>query len=485
MVPSEEGYRRGRHKRENIARKGWLRHLDFILADLVSMLFCLSFTFFTVKHYFGETVRIFRLLTVLIPLFHMVACIVANSYNRILQRSEKEELKMVLKTELLILLLMIFYVSSLGLMTNAFGKMLAIYFLYCIPSTFLLRLVHKFFLCHRYRNVKYVRQVAVVTTRKAAWQMIQHITETTIKNYQFSGLVIWDESMSGQTVNGIKVSADQGTVINYMQQNIVDEAFISIANDPVSTLALARTLLDMGITVHIYMEEPYGVLPNRSIGNIFGYNVLTSTMSPISFCGAFMKRMMDIAGGMIGCLLTGLICLLIGPLIFICSPGPILFTQIRVGKHGRPFKIYKFRSMYLDAEERKKELLEKNKLGHDLMFKMDNDPRVIKGIGTFIRRTSLDEFPQFWNVLKGDMSMVGTRPPTVEEYEKYSPHHKRRLSMLPGITGLWQISGRSDILDFEEVVRLDTEYIENWSLRQDIRIIFKTIRKVWKDKGAV
>lgn len=141
--------------------------------------------------------------------------------------------------------------------------------------------------------------------------------------------------------------------------------------------------------------------------------------------------------------------------------------------------------MYLDAEERKKELMEKNKLRHDLMFKMDNDPRIIKGIGTFIRRTSLDEFPQFWNVLKGDMSMVGTRPPTMEEYERYSPHHKRRLSMLPGITGLWQISGRSSILDFEEVVRLDTEYIENWNLELDIRIILKTILKIWKDDEAV
>jgi len=136
--------------------------------------------------------------------------------------------------------------------------------------------------------------------------------------------------------------------------------------------------------------------------------------------------------------------------------------------------------MYMDAEERKKELMAQNKIQDGMMFKMDNDPRIIKGIGHFIRKTSLDEFPQFWNVLKGDMSLVGTRPPTIDEYHRYSPHHKRRLCMLPGITGLWQTSGRSSILDFEQVVKLDTEYIENWSLELDIKLLFKTVLKVLK-----
>ena len=138
----------------------------------------------------------------------------------------------------------------------------------------------------------------------------------------------------------------------------------------------------------------------------------------------------------------------------------------------------------MDAEERKKELMEKNKIQGGLMFKIEDDPRIIKSIGHFIRRTSLDEFPQFWNVLKGDMSMVGTRPPTIDEYRRYSPHHKKRLSMLPGITGLWQISGRSKITDFEEVVRLDAKYIENWSLELDIKILLKTFSKILNNKDA-
>ena len=206
--------------------------------------------------------------------------------------------------------------------------------------------------------------------------------------------------------------------------------------------------------------------------------------------------MMDIAGGLVGCILTGLIFLVVGPMIYIASPGPIFFSQERVGKNGRKFKIYKFRSMYMDAEERKAELMDENKLGDGKMFKMDFDSRVIgnkvlpdgthkTGIGDFIRRTSLDEFPQFFNVLKGDMSIVGTRPPLISETNLYELHHRVRLAIKPGITGMWQVSGRSDITDFEEVVRLDKEYISNWNIGLDIKILLKTVLVVFKRDGSM
>ena len=138
--------------------------------------------------------------------------------------------------------------------------------------------------------------------------------------------------------------------------------------------------------------------------------------------------------------------------------------------------------MRLDAEELKKSLMAKNEM-NGLMFKMDNDPRVTR-IGKFLRKTSLDELPQFINVLKGDMSLVGTRPPTVDEYEKYQPEHKARVSMMPGLTGLWQVSGRSDIKDFNEVVKLDMQYIDNSSFWLDVKIILMTIKVVLFGKGA-
>ena len=150
----------------------------------------------------------------------------------------------------------------------------------------------------------------------------------------------------------------------------------------------------------------------------------------------------------------------------------------------------------MDAEERKAELMAQNKMSDSRMFKLDFDPRVIgnkilpdgrhkTGVGEFIRKTSLDEFPQFWNVLKGDMSLVGTRPPTIDEWEQYELHHRSRMSTKPGITGMWQVSGRSDITDFEEVVRLDTQYIENWSIGLDVKILLKTVTSVLKNEGSV
>ena len=152
--------------------------------------------------------------------------------------------------------------------------------------------------------------------------------------------------------------------------------------------------------------------------------------------------------------------------------------------------------MYMDAEERKKELMAQNKISDGLMFKMDFDPRIIgnkilpdgtrkTGIGQLIRKTSLDEFPQFINILLGDMSLVGTRPPTVDEWELYEPHHRARMSFRPGLTGMWQVSGRSNITDFEEVVKLDTQYISEWSLRLDVKILWKTVWSVFKSDGAM
>lgn len=191
---------------------------------------------------------------------------------------------------------------------------------------------------------------------------------------------------------------------------------------------------------------------------------------------------MDIIGSLIGCVLTLLITPFVALAIKIDSPGPVFFSQTRIGKNGRRFKIWKFRSMYTDAEARKKELEAQNEI-KGLMFKMEDDPRITK-VGKFIRKTSIDETPQFFNILVGDMSLVGTRPPTEDEFEQYNGYYRRRMSITPGLTGMWQVSGRSDIQDFEEIVKLDLEYIDNWSLLLDIKILFKTVFIVLGRKGS-
>lgn len=234
----------------------------------------------------------------------------------------------------------------------------------------------------------------------------------------------------------------------------------------------------------------------QMVKRIGPYTVATTSMNYASVSQLILKRAVDIVGGFLGCLMTGILFLFVAPAIYISSPGPIFFSQERVGKNGKKFKMYKFRSMYMDAEARKAELMKQNKLGDGKMFKMDFDPRVIgnrvlpdgthkTGIGEFIRKTSIDEFPQFFNVLKGDMSIVGTRPPLPSEVSLYELHHRARLAIKPGITGLWQVSGRSDITDFEEVVDLDKQYINSWNIEMDIKILLKTVLVVFKRDGSV
>ena len=184
---------------------------------------------------------------------------------------------------------------------------------------------------------------------------------------------------------------------------------------------------------------------------------------------------MDIVGGIIGSIITLLLTIIIGPIIKYKSPGPIFYKQERIGLNGRHFYMYKFRSMRTDADELKESLMAQNRISDGMMFKVKDDPRIIPGIGKFIRKTSLDEFPQFFNVVKGDMSLVGTRPPTVDEWIKYKLEHRIRMSIKPGITGLWQINGRSKITDFNKVIEYDTKYINNWTLALDLEILLKTI----------
>lgn len=286
--------------------------------------------------------------------------------------------------------------------------------------------------------------------------------------------------------------ANRFNLFEYTCREWIDEVFIDKLASAELRTELTEHFVEMGLTVHwaLVKEEDY-LFQRQYVENLGPYTVLSMSVNMMSVRQAFAKRAMDIVGGIVGCLITMVLCVIVGPLIYLKSPGPIFFKQTRIGKNGKKFQMYKFRSMYMDAEERKKELMAQNKVKDGMMFKMDFDPRIIgsekgpgKGLGNFIRKTSIDEFPQFINVLKGDMSLVGTRPPTVDEWEKYQLHHRARLATKPGITGLWQVSGRSSITDFEEVVKLDTKYITNWSIALDLRILLKTVLVVVKKDGA-
>ncbi len=239
---------------------------------------------------------------------------------------------------------------------------------------------------------------------------------------------------------------------------------------------------EMGLTCHYNVDLFNRSNPNTYVQQMAGYSVISFALKTMDSRRLLIKRLVDIIGALVGLAMTAVITPFVALAIRLDSPGPVFFSQTRIGKNGRRFKIWKFRSMYTDAEARKKELSAQNEV-RGLMFKMEDDPRITK-VGRFLRKTSIDETPQFLNILVGDMSLVGTRPPTEDEFEQYNGYYRRRMSITPGLTGMWQVSGRSDIQDFEEIVKLDLEYIDNWSLGLDIKILFMTVFTVLGRKGS-
>ena len=301
--------------------------------------------------------------------------------------------------------------------------------------------------------------------------------------YNVIGILIVDQDQVTGTVDGNKISCTLDKLVNTVVTYQIDDVVFKLPGQGQKALfELITDFEDMGVNCHYALDVPTGAQGNAKMEMFGEMFMATYTLRTQSTWQLVLKRVMDICGAVVGLILCGIISIFLIPAIKLDSPGPAIFSQIRIGKNGRRFKFYKFRSMYVDAEERKKELMKNNEMD-GLMFKMEDDPRITK-VGKFIRKTSLDEFPQFWNVLIGDMSLVGTRPPTEDEFNKYNGHYKRRLMMTPGITGLWQVSGRSSITDFDEVVKLDLEYIDNWSLLGDIKILFKTVISVIKRDGA-
>lgn len=279
----------------------------------------------------------------------------------------------------------------------------------------------------------------------------------------------------------LKVVAE-GEIVNFATHEVVDEVFINLPSEKYNIGELVSQFETMGIDVTVNLNAfDRSLARNKQIREMAGLNVVIFSTTFYKTSHVIAKRIIDIVGALVGLILCGLVSVVLVPLIR-KDGGSAIFAQTRIGKNGRHFTFYKFRSMCVDAEDKKRELMEQNTMQGG-MFKVDDDPRITK-VGRFIRKTSLDELPQFYNVLKGDMSLVGTRPPTVDEYEHYTPEQKRRLSFKPGITGLWQVSGRSEIKNFDEVVKLDVAYIDDWTIWKDIEILLKTVKVVLMKDGA-
>lgn len=482
------------YKRES---EGWLKHYDFILLDMI----CLQFAF-----WLGYVIRnqdinpygifLYRNVALYIELVDVIVIFSVGTLKGVIRRGHYRELVHTLKHTVVLgaLVLLYFFVFQRG---EEFSRRVMLYMLLIYLSlSYVTRELWKAFL-QKKRKTGRESSLLLVVSSDIAKKTIDSIRKHNYVGYQLAGVAVLDKNMTGKKVSGIPVVADKETAAMYVCKEWVDEVLVVPSEETPYPHELMKQLEETGVTIHMNLakivNEPGKKQFVEKIGN---YTVLTTSMNYATAGELLLKRLIDICGGLVGCALTGLIFLFVAPVIYLSSPGPIFFSQERIGENGKRFKIYKFRSMYMDAEARKAELMKDNKLGDGKMFKLDFDPRVIgnkilpdgrkkTGIGDFIRKTSLDEFPQFFNVLKGDMSIVGTRPPLPGEVSLYELHHRARLAIKPGITGMWQVSGRSDITDFEEVVRLDKEYISNWNIGLDIKILFKTVLVVFKRDGSV
>ena len=490
--------------------RGWSQHVDFMLLDCLCLFLSLLAGFLLIEKEGVLTSRFFWRLAMEATLVNLVIMVILDTYHSVLHHSPWDEMvRLLSQTGHVVLILLILRLLSQTAEADLAKITLIAAPLY-ILSCYVMRQTYKGFLKKKHHILnRYSLLIALEASQIPT--VVPRIIRSNYGIYRFIGFALMGADPSEEQarealrsirtqypeVDTIPIVATADTLEQYLTNNWVDEVFLDVPPDANLPVDLINSLMRMGITIHTALTNLDEIESrNKNVEWICGQLTLTTSLGYITGRDLLLKRAMDIAGGLIGSLITIIVTPPVAAAIWLSDPGPIFFSQTRIGENGKQFQMYKFRSMYKDAEARKKQLAQESGQEDQLMFKLEHDSRIIgqkqlpngewkKGIGGWIRDLSIDELPQFFNVLKGDMSLVGTRPPTVDEWHRYEPFHRSRMSTRPGITGLWQVSGRSKIRDFDTVVRLDREYIENWSLKQDIHILFKTVWVVLKRKGAM
>ena len=470
-------------------KNGWLAHFDFKLLDVIVMLFA----YFTALLPFVEfSMRPLISGALFLMMFGLLLSIITEIHNNIMHRGSLYEF-----------IVSMIYVGICESFTLAYlyfiheirieSRFMLVFIVVGTVLDFVAKLVHKWIVKKGLSSYNRKSKFVVVSTDSSIDETLDHLEYHSFGQIEIDGIVLIDSRKYyvGQKIRGYEIICEIDDLPEVIQQRWIDEVLINLPKQR-APYDILSTLHEMGIATHRVIE--FGLENDKSkvVERIADYTCLTESVRVMDSTQVVAKRIMDIIGGIVGSLFAILFTIIIGPIIFITDPGPIFFVQPRIGKGGRIIKMLKFRSMYKDAEARKAELMDKNQVKDGMMFKMDNDPRILgsgpdgtkKGIGWFIRKFSIDEFPQFFMVLKGDMSLVGTRPPTLDEWKKYGSSHRARMAIRPGITGMWQANGRSDITDFEKVVALDMEYIRNMGLSFDIKLILKTVKNMFTGSGA-
>ncbi|HSU18128.1 MAG TPA: sugar transferase, partial [Acidobacteriaceae bacterium] len=324
-----------------------------------------------------------------------------------------------------------------------------------------------------------VRNVLIVGDGRVGHALRNHLESLPHMGFRFKGFISMDGR--GEGAPNSQVIGNLRNCVALARSLFVDEIYFSTPADKQTVISVVEDARALGIEVRVVPDLYDGLAWNAPVEYIGQFPTIPLHRKDFPRDAFLLKRVMDILLAGIALLLTAPVMAAIAILIKRDSPGPVLYTADRLGRKGRVFKCYKFRTMVQDADRQREKLQHMNERD-GVLFKITKDPRLTR-VGKWLRKYSLDELPQFWNVLRGDMSMVGPRPPLAAEVEKYDLAHLRRLDVLPGITGLWQVEARQDP-SFDNYISLDTAYVENWSLMLDLRIMARTIGVVFAGTGA-
>lgn len=507
--------------------QGWTRHLDFILLDalVLQLAFVIAYMLRNGGAGLPYQTASYRSLAMVYTTLDVLVAAAFDTMRGVLRRDPWRELAQTARQTALVLVAMALYLFVVQAGSEYSRAIVLLTAAFHLALGYGARLLWKRAVTAIAEPAERQRVLLVADERQVA-EVLSRVGAD--DPFRYCGLVLTNRDATGEEVCGLPVVAALDTAAAYICREWVDGVLVCPTD--MSAIRMADSewdgnppdharqpqaqsgapgsarLRDEGISQLIadcrQMAVPTHVrIPLSGVGGysfveeMGGCHVVTTTCSYASPAQLAAKRALDIVGGLMGSLVAVIVIAVLTPQIKRESPGPVLFSQVRVGQNGRRFRIYKIRSMYMDAEEHKAELQADNRVSDGMMFKLDWDPRIIgnkvvdgervTGIGERIRSGSWDEWPQFFNVLMGQMSLVGTRPPTEDEWERYQLRHRARLATKPGITGMWQVSGRSNVTDFDEVVRLDTEYINGWSIGMDLKILAKTVKVVLDGDGAM